>query len=95
MELLFIILFGIAAGIGVHYALPWRGTHGVALTPAIGGIVAAIVWVGLTWLGWAWDGGWIWAVTLVVATIVAAVVDLFLGRARKVADQNRLVALGG
>ena len=95
MELLFIILFGIAAGIGVHYALPWKGTHGIALTPAIGGIVAAVVWVALTWLGWAWDGGWIWVVSLVASVVVAAAVDLFLGRARKVSDQRRLVALGG
>ncbi len=95
MELLFIILFGIAAGIGVHYALPWRGTHGVALTPAIAGVVAAVVWVGLTWLGWAWDGGWIWVVTLVVSTVVAAIADLFLGRARKTSDRDRLIALGG
>ena len=95
MELLFIILFGIAAGLAVHYALPWRGTHGLLLTPAIGGCVAAIVWVALTWLGWAWDGGCIWVVTLVTATAVAAVVDLFLGRSRKAADQQRLIALGG
>jgi peptidoglycan/LPS O-acetylase OafA/YrhL len=95
VELLFIILFGIVAGIGVHYALPWRGTHGVALIPAVGGIVAAVVWVGLTWLGWAWDGGWIWAVTLVAALAVAAAVDIALGRSRQVWDQKRLVALGG
>jgi quaternary ammonium compound-resistance protein SugE len=95
VELLFIILFGIVAGIGVHYALPWRGTHGVALIPAVGGIVAAVVWVGLTWLGWAWDGGWIWAVTLVTALVVAAIVDVALVRSRKVSDQKRLVALGG
>jgi peptidoglycan/LPS O-acetylase OafA/YrhL len=95
VELLFIMLFGIAAGVAVHYALPWRGTHGIALIPAVAGIVAAIVWVGLTWLGWAWDGGWIWAVTLIVAAVVAAVVDLYLGRHRKSGDQRRLVALGG
>lgn len=95
MELLFIILFGIAAGVAAHYALPWRGTHGFLLTPAVGGIVAAIVWVSLTWLGWAWDGGWIWAVTIIIAAAVAAVVDLFLGRHRKTADQQRLIALGG
>ncbi|MET0887853.1 MAG: hypothetical protein ABWX92_15550 [Mycetocola sp.] len=95
MELLFIILFGVAAGLAVHYALPWRGTHGIALIPAVGGVVAAIVWVLLTWLGWAWDGGWIWAVTLVVATVAAGVVDLYLGRHRKASDERRLVALGG
>ncbi|MET0480875.1 MAG: hypothetical protein ABWY23_00320 [Mycetocola sp.] len=95
MELLFIILFGAAAGVAVHYALPWRGTHGIALIPAVGGVVAAIVWVALTWLGWAWDGGWIWAVTLVMAAVAAAVVDLYLGRHRKASDERRLIALGG
>jgi amino acid transporter len=95
VELLFIILFGIAAGVAVHYALPWRGTHGIALTPAVAGVVAAIVWVALTWLGWAWDGGWIWAVTLLVAAIAATVVDLYLGRHRQESDKRHLVALGG
>ena len=33
--------------------------------PPIGAGVAAVVWVALTWLGWAWDGGWIWVVSLV------------------------------
>ena len=40
MELLFIILFGVAAGLAVHYALPWRGTHGIALIPAVAGMVS-------------------------------------------------------
>ncbi|MCU1560608.1 hypothetical protein [Mycetocola sp.] len=95
MELLFVILFGAAVGVAVHYPLPWRGTHGIALIPAVAAGVAAIVWVALTWLGWAWDGGWIWAVTLILATVVAAVVDLYLGRHRTASDQRRLVALGG
>jgi peptidoglycan/LPS O-acetylase OafA/YrhL len=95
VELLFIILFGVCTGLAVHYALPWRGTHGIALIPAVAGIVAAIVWVGLTWLGWAWDGGWIWVVCLIAASVIAAVVDLYLGRHRKSSDARRLVALGG
>ncbi len=95
MELLFIMLFGIAIGIGARYVVPRRDTHGIALVPAIGGITAAVVWLGLTWLGWAWDGGLIWVVTLIAAAIVSVVAAFLIGRARAASDAKRLVALGG
>ena len=86
MELLFVTLGGAILGIGARYALPGRHTHGVALVPAIGAAVAAIVWVGLTWLGWAWDGGWIWVVSLVAAGLVAAASAFLIGPRREQAD---------
>ena len=95
MERLFVMLFGVALGTAVRYLVPRRDTHGVALIPAIGGIVAGVVWLGLTWLGWAWDGGLIWVVTLLVAAVVSAVVALVLGRSRATSDAKRRVALGG
>ncbi|MFU8946420.1 hypothetical protein ACLRGF_06755 [Mycetocola zhadangensis] len=95
MELLFVMLFGIGLGTAARYLIPHRDTHGVALVPAVGGIVAGIVWLGLTWLGWAWDGGLIWVITLLASTLVAAVVALLLGRSRTTSDAQRLVALGG
>ena len=95
MELLFIMLFGIALGTAARYLVPRRTTHGAALVPAVGGIVAGVVWLGLTWLGWAWDGGLIWIITLLVAAVVSAVVALVLGRSRATSDAKRLVALGG
>jgi hypothetical protein len=95
VELLFIMLFGVAIGTAVRYLVPRRDTHGVALVPAIGGIVAGIVWLGLTWLGWAWDGGMIWIITLLASAVVAAVVAFALGRSRATSDAQRLVALGG
>ncbi len=93
MELLFITLGGVILGLGARYLLPNRDRHGVVLIPAIGAAVAAVVWVGLTWLGWAWDGGWIWVVSLVVTAAVVVVADLAIGRARKQHDQRRLEAL--
>ncbi|PWC08412.1 hypothetical protein [Mycetocola zhujimingii] len=95
MELLFVMLFGIAIGIGARYVMPQRDTHGVALIPAIGGITAGVVWVGLTWLGWAWDGGWIWVATLFIAAIVSVASAFMIGRVRAESDRKRLVALGG
>jgi hypothetical protein len=93
MELLFITLGGVILGLGARYLLPNRDRHGVVLIPAIGAAVSAVVWVGLTWLGWAWDGGWIWAVTLAITAIVVVVADLAIGRGRKQHDQRRLEAL--
>jgi len=67
MELLFVVLGGAILGLAARYSLPRRHTYGSALVPAVGAGVAAVVWVALTWLGWAWDGGWIWVVSLVAA----------------------------
>ena len=90
MELLFVALGGALLGLAARYALPRRLTHGSVLVPAVGTGVASLVWVALTWLGWAWDGGWIWWVSLVVAAIAAVVVDVLLGRRREAADLKML-----
>lgn len=83
---MFVALGGAILGLIVRYALPRRLTHGSVLVPAVGTGVAALVWVALTWLGWAWDGGWIWWVSLIVAGIAAVVVDILLGKRREAAD---------
>jgi hypothetical protein len=86
MELLFVTLGGAILGLAARYALPRRQTYGTVLVPAVGAGVAAIVWVGLTWLGWAWDGGWIWVVSLVVAALASAATALVIGPRRERAD---------
>lgn len=95
MELLFVALGGTCLGIAARYALPLRQNHGVTVVPAVGTVVAAVVWVALTWLGWAWDGGWIWVVSLVVAALASAGTALWLGKRRDAADKHRLQELGG
>ena len=95
MELLFVVLGGLIIGLIARYALPRRSTHGEALIPAVAAIVAAVVWVALTWAGWPWDGGWIWAVSLVASGIVAVAVDILVGRRREEGDRCMLVELGG
>ncbi|WP_437584628.1 hypothetical protein ACSAGD_04985 [Paramicrobacterium sp. CJ85] len=94
MELLFVMLFGVCAGLAARYALPWRTQHGSMLVPAIGTISAAVVWIGLTWLGWAWDGGWIWVVSIGASVLVSVALDLIIGRARNNSDAEKLKALG-
>lgn len=93
MELLFIALGGAVLGIAARYALPGRLTHGAVLVPAIGTMVASVVWVALTWLGLAWDGGWIWGVTLGVTALASVAADLALVRTRTAGDERMLHTL--
>ena len=93
MELLFVTLISFCIGLGVRYGLPGRDTYGVVLVPSVATVVTAIVWVGLTWLGWKFDGGWIWAVSLVAGGIVGLVLALILPRARRGRDENLLQQL--
>ncbi len=95
MELLFVALGGAILGLAVRYLLPGRTrtTQGVVLVPAVGTAVAAVAWVALTWLGWKWDGGWIWWVSLILAGVAAFATDLVLSRRRIRADQLMLHTL--
>jgi peptidoglycan/LPS O-acetylase OafA/YrhL len=93
MELLFVTLGGAILGLAARYSLPKRSTHGALLVPAIGAAAAAGVWAALTWVGWKFDGGWIWVVSLVAAGVVAAIVGLALGQQRTAADAEMLSRL--
>jgi hypothetical protein len=93
MELLFITLGGAVLGLGFRYAFPGRHSYGVLLLPALGASIAAAVWAALTWAGWKYDGGWIWAVTLVVAGASVIVSAIVIGRLRTASDERMLQSL--
>ena len=94
MELLFVALGGVILGIAARYSVPKRDTHGALLVPALGAIVASVVWAALTWVGWKFDGGWIWVVSLVASGVIATVAGVFLGRQRTASDTELLTKLG-
>ncbi len=96
MELLFVLV--IAAGIGtvLRYVLPARRTYGVFLLPGIATVAAAIVWVSLLWLGWTFDGTWIWVASLSAAFLAALAAGIALPRVRRAEDERKLAkVLGG
>lgn len=93
MELLFVVLGGLILGTIARYTFRRRESHGVILMPALGGTVAAVLWVALTWLGLPWDGGWIWVITLVGTAAVCAITAPALGVLRARADEALFVAL--
>ncbi len=90
MELLFVALSGVVIGLAARYFLPGRSTQGSVLVPAIATATASGVWVGLTWLGWNWAGGWIWWVSLAASAVVSVVLNLVISRRRIHADQRML-----
>ncbi|MBX3194624.1 MAG: hypothetical protein KF727_05940 [Microbacteriaceae bacterium] len=95
MELLFVTVIAAALGALVRYIVPGRGAYGILLLPGIAAVVAAVLWAGLTWLGWTFDGGWIWLVSIGAAIVAAAVGALLLVRVRAQSDDRMLHRLTG
>ena len=93
MELLFVVLLAASFSLAVRYIFRARETFGEAMFPAIGAAVAAVVWAGLTWLQWPFDGGWIWVVSLVAGPVVCLVIGMFLPKRRQKADAAMLDSL--
>jgi len=90
MELLFVTVIGAGVGALVRYTVPRRGTYGSLLLPGLSAAVTAAVWVGLLWLGWKFDGTWIWVVSLGAGAIVALATALVLPQRRIAEDARRL-----
>lgn len=93
MELLFATVGGALLGTLFRYVIRGRSAHGELLLPAVGTVVAAIVWSSLTWIGWSFDGGWIWVVTLVASGLVTLALAIWLPSRRRSADAALLATL--
>jgi hypothetical protein len=95
VELLFVLVIAAAIGGLLRYVLPGRHSYGLLLLPASAVVVAAIVWEGLTWLGWKYDGGWIWVVGLGSAVLASIAVWLLAWQGRARRDAHLLHHLSG
>ena len=95
MELAYVTVIGAFIALALRYLLPGRTDYGLLLLPAVGGAVTAVVWVGLVWLGFKFDAGWIWVISLVASGVASIVVALIVVRARKIGDERRLHHLSG
>lgn len=95
MEIVFVTVIGAGLGALVRYLVPGRRSYGMALLPAVGGAATAAVWALLVWLGWTFDGGWIWVVSLASGVLASILVAVLLPRARAAADTRALHALSG
>jgi uncharacterized membrane protein YeaQ/YmgE (transglycosylase-associated protein family) len=87
MEILFAIVIAAAIGYIARYVVPGRQTYGTLITPAVGAVVTGAVWAVLVWLGFTFDGGWIWTISLVAGAIAVLLVAGLLPGARKRSDE--------
>lgn len=95
MELIFVTVIGAGIGAVLRYLLPGRRHYGILLLPAVGAAVTAAIWVALVWLGWKFDGGWIWLVSLGLGGIASIIVALAASRGRVRSDARLLHHLSG
>lgn len=95
MEIVFVTVIGAGLGGIVRYLMPGRRSYGLALLPAVGAAVTAVVWAVLVWFGWPFDGGWIWTVAILAGVAADVAVALALPRARAAADARALHELTG
>lgn len=82
------MLGSVILGIGVYFLVPRRESYGAAMLPAASGAITAVVWAGLTWASWKFDGTWIWVVSLAAGCVGSAAAGLLLARRREAADDR-------
>jgi hypothetical protein len=95
MELLFVVLIAATLGLVIRSLVRGRETFGAALLPAVSTAVSSIIWVALLWLGWRFDGTWIWVASLVIGGVAALIVGLRIPPARRAADVALYATLAG
>lgn len=95
MELLFVLVIAAAIGGIVRYVLPGRNSYGMLLLPAVDVVATAILWVAFTWIGWKFDGGWIWVVAIGGGGLITIAVELLVWRGRLRVDRRLLHELSG
>jgi len=93
MEILFAIVIGAGMGAVIRFVVPGRHTHGLLLVPLIGAIVAGGVWTPLVWLGFTFDGTWIWVISLGAAGVAALLTAILAPIMRQNEDAARFERL--
>lgn len=88
MEIVFVTVIGAALGGLIRYLVPGREWHGLSIMPAVGAAATAVVWAILVWLGFTFDGGWIWAISLIAGVVASVVTALVLPRRRAKHDEE-------
>ena len=93
MQILLAFIIGAAIGAALHFLVGGRGTRGVALAPVIGAFASGLVWMILTWAGFALDNPWLWLSAFVAPIIVTWPVLVILARTRTAHDAREKARL--
>lgn len=94
MYILLALIAACVLGIGLHFVLPHRELRGVALTPGVSTLVAAVAYTGLQWLGVGEDSIWLWLASVGGGLLLALLVTVTVSAVRGRMDTRRKAALG-
>jgi hypothetical protein len=94
MYILLALVAACALGIGLHFLLPRRALRGVAVTPGIATVAAALIYTGLQWVGVGQDSFWLWFASIVGALLIAALGTTVITAVRSSRDAAKKAALG-
>ena len=92
MDFSFAVLVFYAAILGMvaPYVFTKSEEYGKLLPPAISLIAGSALWVALTWLGFKYEEGYIWAIIMVAMPVVMTVVSSRIAHARIYAREEKL-----
>lgn len=93
MEILLAFIIGAVIGTAAHFSVPARDSRGNVLLPVLGALSAGLVWMILTWAGFAVDNPLLWLAAFAVPAVVVFPTGAFLVRARREHDAQERARL--
>ncbi len=93
MQILLAFIIGAVIGAAAHFSLPGKDTRGSALLAILGAFAAGLVWMILTWIGWAVDNPLLWLSAFVVPAVVVWPAGILLRRTRDAHDARERAQL--
>jgi hypothetical protein len=85
-----IVFYAVILGLVAPYVFTKSEEYGQLLPPAISLATGGVLWGALTWLGFKYEEGYIWAIIMVVMPLVMTVVSSRIAHARIYARQEKL-----
>ena len=90
MEFAVIGFYAIILGLVAPYIHARSEEYGALLAPSVALATGAILWAGLTWLGFSYKEGYIWVICMVLMPLVMIVVSGRVASARVHAREKNL-----
>jgi peptidoglycan/LPS O-acetylase OafA/YrhL len=84
MDYVFAVIVGysVILGLVAPYINAKSEEYGWVLPPAIALATGSVLWIVLTWLGFKYEEGYIWAIVMVIMPLVMVVLSTRIAHAR-------------
>lgn len=85
-----IVFYAVILGMVAPYVFTKSEEYGKLLPPAISLIAGSVLWVLLTWLGFKYEEGYIWAIIMILMPLAMTLVSSRIAQARISAREEKL-----